>query len=100
MPRCLPTCGCTCGPTVADQPATGSATQESSGSQPVSTSRCPAVSAKTLRSCGVHEAQRGFCLRLERRLAKLGVPLDHRNIWDEPAAVARVRIEAPEASVA
>ena len=30
-------------------------------------------------------------MALERKLEGLGVPLDKRNIWDEPEAAARVR---------
>lgn len=33
----------------------------------------------------------GFCMGLERRLGRLGVPLDKRNIWDDPEAAAVVR---------
>ncbi len=32
-----------------------------------------------------------FCMSLERSLNKLGVPLDKRNIWDEPEAASFVR---------
>lgn len=33
----------------------------------------------------------GFCMGLERGLASLGLPLDKRNIWDDPDASATVR---------
>lgn len=33
----------------------------------------------------------GFCMGLERGLNRLGVPLDKRNIWDDPDAAAIVR---------
>ncbi len=33
----------------------------------------------------------GFCMSLERRLSRLGVPLDKRNIWEDPDAAATVR---------
>jgi len=33
----------------------------------------------------------GFCTALERRLARLGLPLDKRNIWEDPDAAAVVR---------
>ena len=33
----------------------------------------------------------GFCMGLERRLDRLGVPLDKRNIWDDPDSAAVVR---------
>ena len=33
----------------------------------------------------------GFCMMLERGLSKLGLPLDKRNIWDDPDAAATVR---------
>lgn len=33
----------------------------------------------------------GFCAGLERRLDVLGVPLDKRNIWEDPEAAATVR---------
>jgi mycoredoxin len=33
----------------------------------------------------------GFCMGLERRLDRLGVPLDKRNIWDDPDAARTVR---------
>ena len=33
----------------------------------------------------------GFCMGLERKLERLGVPLDKRNIWDDPEASATVR---------
>lgn len=33
----------------------------------------------------------GFCAGLERRLDKLGVPLDKHNIWNDPEAAATVR---------
>lgn len=33
----------------------------------------------------------GFCMGLERGLNRLGVPLDKRNIWEDPAAAAAVR---------
>ncbi len=32
-----------------------------------------------------------FCFALHRRLQKRGVPLNKRNIWDDPNAAARVR---------
>ncbi len=32
-----------------------------------------------------------FCMSLERSLNKAGVPLDKRNIWDDPEAAAFVR---------
>ena len=32
-----------------------------------------------------------YCSRLERALEGAGVPLDKRNIWDDPAAAAYVR---------
>lgn len=32
-----------------------------------------------------------FCWRLERGLERLGIPLDKRDIWDDPAAAATVR---------
>lgn len=33
----------------------------------------------------------GFCLMLDRRLSRLGVPVEKRNIWDEPESAAFVR---------
>lgn len=33
----------------------------------------------------------GFCMGLERRLDGLGLPLDKRNIWEDPSAAAVVR---------
>ncbi len=33
----------------------------------------------------------GFCIGLERRLTRAGVPLDKRNIWDHAEAAATVR---------
>ena len=33
----------------------------------------------------------GFCMALERKLEPLALPLDKRNIWDDPDAAARVR---------
>lgn len=33
----------------------------------------------------------GFCMMLDRKLAKLGIPMDKRNIWDDPDAAATVR---------
>ncbi len=33
----------------------------------------------------------GFCMMLDRSLSKAGIPMDKRNIWDEPAAAAEVR---------
>ena len=33
----------------------------------------------------------GFCMRLDRGLSRLGVPLVKQNIWDEPDAAAFVR---------
>lgn len=33
----------------------------------------------------------GFCMGLERGLSRLGLPLDKRNIWDDPDAAATVR---------
>lgn len=33
----------------------------------------------------------GFCMALERRLGGLGLPLDKRNIWDDPGSAAVVR---------
>jgi len=33
----------------------------------------------------------GFCMSLERRLVRLGVPLDKRNIWEDAEAAATVR---------
>ncbi len=32
-----------------------------------------------------------FCMMLERSLAKKGIPLDKRNIWEDPNAAAFVR---------
>jgi glutaredoxin-like protein len=33
----------------------------------------------------------GFCVGLERRLDRLGIPLDKRNIWEEAGAAEAVR---------
>ena len=33
----------------------------------------------------------GFCMLLERNLDRLGLPVDKRNIWDDPEAAATVR---------
>lgn len=33
----------------------------------------------------------GFCMGLERRLEKLGVPIEKHNIWEDPEAAAVVR---------
>lgn len=33
----------------------------------------------------------GFCMALERNLTRLGVALDKRDIWSDPAAAAFVR---------
>ncbi len=33
----------------------------------------------------------GFCMMLDRKLSKLGIPMDKRNIWDDPEAAATVR---------
>ena len=33
----------------------------------------------------------GFCMALERKLDRLGVPLDKRNIWEDPSAAEAVR---------
>ena len=33
----------------------------------------------------------GFCMMLERNLSRLGLPLDKRNIWEDPEAAATVR---------
>ncbi len=33
----------------------------------------------------------GFCMMLDRKLSKLGVPMHKRNIWDDPDAAATVR---------
>ena len=33
----------------------------------------------------------GFCMGLERRLEKLGVPFEKHNIWEDPEAAAIVR---------
>lgn len=33
----------------------------------------------------------GFCMMLRRRLSQLGLPLDERNIWEDPDAAAAVR---------
>ena len=33
----------------------------------------------------------GFCMSLERSLDRLDIPLDKRNIWEEPAHAATVR---------
>lgn len=35
-----------------------------------------------------------FCSMLERNLDRLGIPLDKRNIWDDPKAAAAVRAVA------
>lgn len=36
----------------------------------------------------------GFCARLERKLVAADIPLDRRNIWDDPEAAAAVRAVA------
>ena len=36
----------------------------------------------------------GFCMMLDRRLSKLGVRMDKRNIWDDADAAATVRSHA------
>ena len=33
----------------------------------------------------------GFCMSLERGLGRLGLPLDKRNIWEDPDHAATVR---------
>ena len=33
----------------------------------------------------------GFCMGLERRLEKLGVPIEKHNIWEDPEAAAVAR---------
>ena len=33
----------------------------------------------------------GFCMSLERQLRRAGVPMDQRNIWEDPDAAAFVR---------
>lgn len=33
----------------------------------------------------------GFCMGLERKLHRLGIALDKRNIWDDPEAARTVR---------
>lgn len=33
----------------------------------------------------------GFCMMLDRKLSELGIPMDKRNIWDDPEAAATVR---------
>lgn len=33
----------------------------------------------------------GFCMLLDRKLSKLGIAMDKRNIWDDPDAAATVR---------
>lgn len=33
----------------------------------------------------------GFCMALERSLNKLNIPLDKKNIWDDPAHAETVR---------
>lgn len=33
----------------------------------------------------------GFCMGLERRLVGLGVPLEKRNIWEDPDSASVVR---------
>ena len=33
----------------------------------------------------------GFCMALDRNLGRLEIPLDKRNIWDDPDAAAFVR---------
>ena len=33
----------------------------------------------------------GFCMMLDRKLRKAGVPMTKRNIWDDPDAAAFVR---------
>jgi mycoredoxin len=32
-----------------------------------------------------------FCMLLGRKLSKLGIPMEKRNIWDDPEAAATVR---------
>lgn len=36
----------------------------------------------------------GFCIGLERQLGKQSIPLDKRNIWDDPKAAEFVRRHA------
>ncbi|MDE0803721.1 MAG: NrdH-redoxin [Acidimicrobiales bacterium] len=36
----------------------------------------------------------GFCMMLDRKLTKLGIPMDKRNIWDDPEHAATVRTHA------
>lgn len=36
----------------------------------------------------------GFCMALDRKLTRLGVPMDKRNIWDDPEHAATVRSHA------
>ncbi len=36
----------------------------------------------------------GFCMALERQLGKQEIPLEMRNIWDDPDAAAFVRAHA------
>jgi glutaredoxin-like protein len=36
----------------------------------------------------------GFCMALDRQLTRFGVPMDKRNIWDDPDAAAFVREHA------
>jgi mycoredoxin len=33
----------------------------------------------------------GFCMRLERNLDSMGIPLEKRNIWEDAEAAATVR---------
>jgi len=33
----------------------------------------------------------GFCMRLDRRLSRAGIPMRRHNIWDDPAHAAEVR---------
>lgn len=33
----------------------------------------------------------GFCMSLHRKLERHGIPMDKRNIWEDPAAAAFVR---------
>jgi glutaredoxin len=33
----------------------------------------------------------GFCMNLERKLDRAGIPLAKKNIWDDPAHAAHVR---------
>lgn len=33
----------------------------------------------------------GFCMGLDRQLTQLGIPLEKRNIWDDPEHAATVR---------